>query len=135
MRIASLAVLSLFFVPSLTMAATFVEVGHPDSVHEEPAPAGDRIVRTPQGPRTYTQNPATTAKPAPAATTTTTAPAADADKPATDKETHEIGFDAKVKRDPNGKVIEEGKPAATATTPATGMRSDRGMRNDRGLTH
>lgn len=48
------------------------------------------------------------------------------------KPQEEIGFDANVKRDPNGNPIID-DPAAEAPKPYYGLRTDRGMRSDKDL--
>ena len=49
--------------------------------------------------------------------------------PATAMPTTEIGFDAKVKRDPNGKIIEDAKTTAPVQA-APQLRNDRKLRGD-----
>ncbi|MES2984171.1 MAG: hypothetical protein V4735_03185 [Pseudomonadota bacterium] len=46
---------------------------------------------------------------------------------------NEIGFDAKVKRDPSGKIIEDGKAAAVAAPKTQLQRNDSKLRGDGAL--
>jgi hypothetical protein len=106
MRLPVLAVLGLAAaIPSLSMAQ-MMDMG-----------ATTTISQTPNGQRTYT--------PPPAPNPSSGAAGMNAPQP--------LGFDAKVKRDPNGKIITDTKSTDGTTNDSSGLRNDQDMRSDKSL--